>query len=181
MRHMPRLPLQTFVCLILSMLAADGASGRTWRVRVDGSGDAPTIQAAIDSVTAGDSVLVAPGTYTWSNQGTASEYGMIHVVRGKNDFVLSSEAGAAATVLDGQFLGRIMFIAGYNNLVIDGFTIRNGRAPALGNFVGGGIAAHLTYDTVRNCIFYNNEAQSQGGGQWCGGVSSMTIENCRFN
>jgi len=162
------------------MLAAGSASARTWLVRVDGSGDAPTIQAAIDSTTPGDSVLVAPGTYTWANQGTNSEYGMIHIVRGQNDFVLASQAGAAATILDGQYRGRIMFISGYNNIVIDGFTIRHGQAPALGNYVGGGIAAHLTHDILRNCIIHNNEAASQGGGLWCGGVSSMTIENCRF-
>jgi hypothetical protein len=180
MRYRFRLPIQALVCLLVLAAFAGGASGRTWLVRVDGTGDAPTIQAAIDSTSPGDSVLVAPGTYTWNNQGTTDPYGMIHVVRGQNDFVLASQAGAAATILDGQFQGRIMFIAGYNNIVIDGFTIRNGRAPALGNFVGGGIAAHLTHDTVKNCIFFNNEAQASGGALWCGGVSSMTIENCRF-
>lgn len=39
------------------------ADARTWYVAVDGSGDAPTIQAAVDSAVAGDSVLVGPGTY----------------------------------------------------------------------------------------------------------------------
>ncbi|MBU1948356.1 MAG: hypothetical protein KJ927_06565 [Candidatus Eisenbacteria bacterium] len=35
----------------------------TWNVFVDGSGDAPTIQAALDLVDSGDTVLVYPGTY----------------------------------------------------------------------------------------------------------------------
>lgn len=174
-----RLALRTLVCLLLCSLVST-APARTWLVRVDRTGDAPTIQAAIDSVAPGDSILVAPGTYTWSNQNSSDPYGMLHVVRGKTDFVLASQAGAAVTVLDAQFMGRVMFLAGYNYMVIEGFTIRNGRAPSLGNYCGGGIGAHLSYDIIRDCLFYNNEADNQGGGLWCGGVSSMTFENCRF-
>ena len=37
---------------------------RTWSVNAEGTGDAPSIQAAIDSCAAGDTVLAAPGTYT---------------------------------------------------------------------------------------------------------------------
>jgi hypothetical protein len=36
---------------------------RTWRVTVDGTGDAPTIEAAMDSAAAFDTVLVAPGEH----------------------------------------------------------------------------------------------------------------------
>jgi len=38
-------------------------NARTWQVKEDGSGDAPTIQAAVDSSAAGDSILVAAGKY----------------------------------------------------------------------------------------------------------------------
>jgi pectin methylesterase-like acyl-CoA thioesterase len=54
--------------LLLAALAAvtspGPASGRSWLVLLDGSGDAPTIQAAVDSAAAeGDSILVGSGAY----------------------------------------------------------------------------------------------------------------------
>jgi len=39
------------------------AHGRTWYVNIAGTGDAPTIAAAMDSAAAGDSVVVGPGHY----------------------------------------------------------------------------------------------------------------------
>src|SRR5262245_48486523 len=46
-----------------AMLPASSASSKTWSVFADHSGDAPTIQAGIDSAATGDSVLVHLGTY----------------------------------------------------------------------------------------------------------------------
>lgn len=51
-----------FALIALIVLTADGLC-KTWYVAHDGSGDAPTIQAAVDSASAGDSVLVGPGEY----------------------------------------------------------------------------------------------------------------------
>ncbi len=49
--------------LMFSLLYASDAYSRTWYVRTDGTGDAPTIQAALDSAQAGDTVLVGSGTH----------------------------------------------------------------------------------------------------------------------
>jgi hypothetical protein len=58
----------TPVCAILltsavSLLITSATHAATWHVTKDGTGDASTIQAAIDAASAGDSVLVAPGMY----------------------------------------------------------------------------------------------------------------------
>ena len=54
--------------LILTVMAGGSvpAWGRAWLVREDGTGDAPTIQAAVNRCVAGDSVLVNVGSYVES-------------------------------------------------------------------------------------------------------------------
>jgi hypothetical protein len=155
---------------------------RTWYVTVDGSGDAPTIQAAIDSCTVDDTVLVAAGAYTWSNQGTGNEYGMLRVLAATN-LLLVSESGPDMTVLDGQGLGRILLYSGDTpGLTVDGFTFRRGVATETGNgiYVGGGMQTHESSPVVRNCVFQFCQAKDDGGAVWHGGLGSPRFENCVF-
>ena len=51
------------VVLVLLCVIAQPSFSRTWHVNLAGSGDAPTISAAIDSASAGDTILCAPGNY----------------------------------------------------------------------------------------------------------------------
>ena len=160
--------------LTVAMTAA-----RTWHVTVDGTGDVPTIQTAIDSATSGDEIIAGPGTYTWANQGSGTEYGLIRFLRGRNGITLRSEAGAAATVLDAQQQGRVIYLQGYNTVTIEGFTITGGKAPLFGDLQGGGIIAHLCPAVFRDCVIKGNSA-ARGGGLWCGGWSSMQFLQCAF-
>ncbi len=155
------------------------ASARTWYIKPDGSGDAPTIQAGVDSAEVGDVVLVAAGHYTWTNQGTGSDYGLILLWRDRSGFELRSESGPEATILDSEGQGRVINLMAYNDVTIDGFKITGGVAPELGNFTGGGLGGHLSSPVIRNCIFSGNSAL-YGGGVWFGGVSGVRFENCRF-
>jgi predicted outer membrane repeat protein len=170
---------RALTAFLLLIAVVPAASARTWHVRADRSGDVPTIQAGIDSAAVGDTVLVAAGTYGWTAQGTGSDYGMIYIQRGQNGFVLRGEGGAQATVLDGEYRGRVLFVAGWNDIVVEGFTIRRGMAPSFGDWTGGGVATHLSHDVYRECVFRDNIA-NQGGALWCGGVSSPQFIDCQF-
>jgi hypothetical protein len=168
---------------VLSVFPCPGFS-HTWHVKVDGSGDVPTIQAAIDAAGMDDSILVGPGTYSWTNQGTGDDYGMIRMLRGAPALTIVGEMGAAATILDGEFLGRIFFYQGYypgtpGGLTLDGFTFTRGTPTVVSNLVGGAFTAHMSSPIVRNCVFIGNAAD-QGGAVWCGGHGGPTFENCLF-
>jgi len=182
---MPRFALlAVFAAAVLSVLAAPGFS-RTWHVELGGSGDVPTIQAAIDSAAMDDSILVGPGTYTWSNQGTGDPlYGMIKMLKDAPALTIVGEMGASMTILDGESMGRIFYYMGYypgdpGGLTIDGFTFTGGVPTLPSQLVGGAFTAHMSSPVVRNCVFIGNSAD-QGGAVWCGGQGGPVFENCQF-
>ena len=156
------------------------AGGRTWYVAVDGSGDVPTIQDAIDAVSAGDEIVVGPGRYTWSNQGSGTDYGFLVIRAHQQDFVLRSEAGPEQTILDPEGRGRGMNVIAYNDgVVIEGFTFTNGDAfaSAYGYETGGGLLIHVTSPTIRRCILRGNEARTGGGFATAGSCGAL-VEDC---
>lgn len=65
---MNRLRLLLASCISFAVITHSSSIARTWHIRSDGTGDAATIQAGVDSAGVGDTVLVAPGTYTGSTE-----------------------------------------------------------------------------------------------------------------
>jgi Right handed beta helix region len=179
--------------LFLCAICLDARAG-VWRVNNERTGDAPTIQAAIELAHADtsaplDTVLVAPGRYTWTNQGSGDEFGLIRFWKQSGDDIhLVSEGGPRVTILDAEHFGRVFFANGDNlagdpvEFLIDGFTFMNGNAPRMPNRPereGGAMAMHLVTTRIRNCAFRNNRAE-YGGAVWLGGVGSHHFEDCRF-
>jgi parallel beta-helix repeat protein len=77
--------------------------------------DYATIQAAIDASTAGDTILVAPGTY-------------VERLTIAKDVTVESDAGPETTIIDGATGGRVVSMSGGpgDTPELRGFTIRNG-------------------------------------------------------
>jgi len=106
---------------------------RVWHVRTDGSGDAATVQAGIDSAISGDEVVVETGRYVENIN-----------FRGKNIYLHSAE-GPENTILDGsgQELSVVTINSGETReAVLEGFTITGGKGTTFGDDVfslGGGV------------------------------------------
>src|SRR5262245_36252312 len=83
---------------IVPALFAGPALARTWHVRADHTGDAPTIQAGIDSAQAGDEVVLSPGDYTFDSEGTSGDW----MISMKAGIVLRGEGDPKSCVLDAQ-------------------------------------------------------------------------------
>ncbi len=162
---------------------------RTWYVTVDGTGDAPTIRSAcVDSARNGDVVLVAPGRYTWSNQGDGvPSWGMLFFPRNDEQgvFTLCSEAGPEQTIIDAEDQDRVFMLQGFGDyhlgITIEGFTITGGNGWTVGSTdsVGGGLTYHLNSPFIRNCIFRGNRARF-GGAIAQAGWGEPVVENCLF-
>ncbi len=158
--------LLILVITVSSILAAGTASADTFRV----PSVYADIQAGIDAAAAGDTVLVAPGTYTGPNNKEISFGGI--------NMVVISEAGAEATIIDceGSGIAFNIYEGEDSTSVIYGFTVTNGSG---GN--GGGIVVHHAATTVENCLLLNNVASMNGGGMYYGYAPSKGyIRNCIF-
>jgi len=131
---------------ILSVgLAAATASAATLPV----PGTYPTIQSAIDAASAGDEVVVSPGTYIENID-----------LKGKA-ITVRSTGGADVTAIDGNQLGSVVTMnsgEGPDTLLI-GFTITNGLAPS----AGGGIHCAASSPIIRECVIENNTARLGAG------------------
>ncbi len=132
--------------------------------------DFPTIQIAINLASAGDEIVVAPGTY----------FEDIDFL-GKR-LTLRSSGGAAVTTIDaiGRFEPVITILgSSADGSVIEGFTLTRGQAtdPAPGER-GGGIYIDSANVTVRDSVLIDNFATS--GGALYANASELTIEGTIF-
>lgn len=131
--------------------------------------DYPTLQAAIDGVWEGDTVVAEPNIYNENIN-----------FKGK-DLILSSTdpndaSIAASTIINGGGLGSTVTFSGGESAAcqLTGFTITGGAGVTL----GGGIVGNNTntYPTISQCVVTGNSSTSAGGGIWgCGGRISRCV------
>lgn len=112
--------------LLLRPAAPDA---RTLHVLPDGSGDAPTIQAGVDSAAAGDTVLVHEGTYTDVHEDALGDFSAVEM---KSGVVVRSAAGPEATHIDLSAAPSpsrgFLCLDCAESTVIEGFTVTGGDA-----------------------------------------------------
>jgi len=139
------------------------ADAATWSVEPDGSGDAPTIQAAIDAAAAGDEILLSTGVFTGPGNRDIEGRGKSLTIRGDgaapSDCVIDCEASTGA-----ERRGFYFHEGEGPGTVLENLTVRNGIAPSTQpNEWGGGILCVDSSPTIRNCRFVANQAGWGGG------------------
>jgi hypothetical protein len=148
-----------------------------------------TIQAAIDEASAGDEIVVKPGTYLENI-----------AFNGKNIILRSQAPGdpavVATTVIDGSLpanpaVGSVITFAGTENAscLVNGLTVTGGTGTAIGDpewdpWVGGGVLGNGCTATISNCRILENQilaTEGQGAGLYdCDGeISGCTITGNR--
>jgi len=145
-------------------------------------GDYPTIQAAINASVAGDTVIVADGTYTGLGNRDLEFFGKAITVRSENgpdNCIINCQAAFL------NYHRGFHFRSGEGpDSVLDGFTITNGFHQ-----YGGGIQCNASSPTIKNCILLNNRAVGffllgldppRGGGMYCFANSSPILTHCMF-
>lgn len=138
-----------FCGLLLGMSLMPGGA---WATTRHVPAEYATIQDALDVSTLGDTVLVAPGTYT--DYVVYLDGAVAGVV--PDGVILMSEAGPQETIIDlGPFEGAAYWSAGFEvgfhtsgQTVIDGFHV-TGFPP---NSIGVSVA-YSAHVEIRNCIF----------------------------
>jgi len=133
-----------------------------------------TIQGAIEAAGYGDTVLVAPGTYTGTGDWVINPAGKPITIR--------ASGTSEETILDGEGQRRVVQCTSGEgpDTVIEGFTITGGST--LGDAIrGGGIYCSYSSPIITGCTISNNTATDEGGGIYCYGgdptISGCTISN----
>ena len=137
-----------------------------------------TIQAAINAVISGDTVIAENGTYTGP--------GNVDLDFGGKNLTVTSQNGAASTVIDCQGSStanhRGFYLhSGETSAVISGLSILNGYefGTSGGYYDGGAIFNSNVGVSVQNCILKNNTAGYGGGIANSGsGGGAITVTNC---
>ena len=168
---MKRLLLASCVSLVVALFAGPAAADT---IRIPS--EEPTIQAGVLAASAGDTLLLAPMTYTGPGNRDIDFGGV--------DLVVMSEAGAAATIIDCENMGRaFLFQSGETgDAIIDGLTLTGGLVAEAN---GGAVYCAGSSPTIRNCIFVLNSVDAADDLFWGGGAifctdSSALISDCEF-
>ena len=159
-------------CVILLLLTFT-VGATTWYVRPDGTGDLPTIQAAVDTLAPGDTLLLASGVFTGDGNINiavpAKAFLMMSETADPEDCIIDCE-GHLGSPRRGFNFGWVPF-----GIVINGVTVRNGHADE-----GGAVSCNGS-PTFVNCIFESNRSDYLGGAVSCVyGIDEPVFRNCVF-
>lgn len=163
-------------------------------------GDYALIHDAVQAANAGDTVMVAAGTYTDCTHETEGP-GTTPACVIMKDGVTLSGAGSTLTIIDAEGLGRGIFVEDTDNVRIENLQVTDAFAEIYGAGIlirqgstgvevadcviyatgdGGAVVIHQSEATFTNVQFNNNLAK-QGGGLAVEEGSTAVVTDCQFN
>jgi hypothetical protein len=160
--------------ILILMACGSTCLGGTWLVLPDGTGDAPTIQAAVDSAVAGDIIRLSDGTFRGA--------GNRDIVVQKSLTIRSESGDPSACVIDCEGSGaeyHRAFTCDAGYLVFEGLTVRNGYHSE-----AGAIDIETTQEgqiTINGCHFINNNGGYGGAIRFLLlGYETYVVSGCVF-
>ncbi len=139
--------------MIAIAVLSSSLSARVWHIRDDGSGDAPTIQAGIDSCSSADTVLIAPGYYT--------DPGNMDIDFKGKSIVVTSEAGPDSTTVFGFLTSAFNFHSGEDSTsIVQGLFIESvwGNTISIDSSSPKITGNRIHNNTYEACIYCENSS-----------------------
>ncbi|MCP4293493.1 MAG: T9SS type A sorting domain-containing protein [bacterium] len=150
-----------------------GTGASTYVIQADGSGDFPTIQAAINIAATGDTIFLADGTFTGTGNRNIDYLGKAVTIAG-----LSGDPAVAIIDCQGSLeqpqRGFYFHSNELSTSVLKDISVTNGNV----GFDGGAILCESS-PLIENCHFYQNHAD-RGGAIFCD-HGSPEIKDCKFS
>ncbi len=163
----------TLIALFLAFLGSPGFAA-TYLVSPDGSGDFPTIQAAVDAAQDGDILQLADGTFLGDgNRGID--------LRGKSLTIASVGGNPDACVIDCEHdtWGIRTNMAAGAQVTISGITVVDGNGHGEWFRQGGAVTAWGGLSTIEDCVFHDNHADF--GGALSAVSTNLVLRECEFH
>ena len=153
--------MSLLIAIVFFLLGAQLVFANTVYVDCNGGGEYNTIQEGIDAAYAGDTVLVADGTYTGANNKNLSWDG--------NDkhIVIKSENGYEHCIIDCENDGLGFFLNQTHQThadIIEGFTIQNAKGTWGGGIKCNDTSPIIQFNRITNCESGYNHNTGPGGG-----------------
>ncbi len=162
--------------ILAFLLSTSVASAQCdWMVRPDGTGDFPTIQAAINSglVQEGDVICLTDGKFTGAGNRDIDYGGRAITIRSESGNPESCIIDCEGTIID-PHRGFVFLSGETGTSVLRDVTVTHGLANS-----GGAVLCDLSSPSFVNCIFEANSATFTGGAVYCT-HSSPTFIDCKI-
>jgi predicted outer membrane repeat protein len=169
------------VILVLGLLCvpAWGVHADTHLVRPDGTGDFPTIQAAIDAAVNGDAIELADGTFRGDGNRDLDYHGKTITVRSQGGDPASCIIDCEGS-LEEPHRGLRFHSGEGPGASLRGVTISGGYAYLPPMFDGGAVHCVSASPTFFDCVFSDNYADNEGGALYASGGSPV-LDHCVFS